>query len=189
VDGQTSGHEVHEARRLLGELGVIQGRTRADFLDGTWQWMAVWAVVCAGAAASAFSPLAGWYWMLGAPLGMAVTMAVSVRAESRVRLRRKAWPSVATGVGIGIVIGLISWRFEESVIVVAVWVVLGLGFAVLTAIDRVASAPTVFVMLSIGSTVTGVAVRDPYALYPWLAGGFSLALAYFAARAWRGVPE
>lgn len=179
---------VDEARRLLGEIDGIQIRTRADFRDGTWQWLAVWAIVCAGAAASAFTPFAGWYWMLGAPLGMAVTMVVSVRAETRIRLKRRAWPSIVTGVGMGVANTIVWLYLDGPVIVVGIWVVLGFGFAVLTSIDRVPSAPRAFVMLSILCVVGGVAVRDAYSLYPVLAMAFCMVLATFAVRVRSGVP-
>jgi hypothetical protein len=187
MDGQGFDCTVDDARRLLGELDGIQLETRADFHGEAWQWMALWAVVCAGAAASAFTPFAGVYWLLGAPVGMALSMLLGARAGTRTRLRRKPWPAVVTGVCIGVANGLISWRLEEAVIVVAIWVVLGLGFSVLMTIERIPLAPTWFSLLAIASAVAGVAVRDTFALYPVIGVAFCVLLGWCAFRTKRAV--
>jgi len=180
MDGQRFEGTVDDARRLLGELDGIQIQTRAEFHRQAWRWMALWSAVCAGAAASAFTPFAAWYWMLGAPVGLALTMLLGVRAESRRGLRRKTWPPVMTGIGIGLANGIISFRLDGAVTVVLIWVVLGLGFSVLMVIERVPRAPTWFLLLAAATAIAGYAVRDTFALYPIIGGVFSVVLGWCA---------
>lgn len=181
--------DVDEARRLVLEIGGIKDQTRADFRDGTWQWLMVWAFVCAGAAASAFTPAAGWYWMLGAPIGLVATVIVSVRAESRARIKRKVGPYVVVSIVMGCVNGAISFAFEQEVVAVAIWVVLGFGFAALTSLDRVPTAPTTFLLLAVGTVVAGVSVDDGFVLYTVAAATFCVALMGFGVTVRRAAPR
>lgn len=173
----------------MTEIGGIKDQTRADFLDGTWQWLLVWSAVCVGAAASAFTPFAEWYWMVGAPIGLAVTVLVSMRAEARVRLRRKPWPYMAVSAAIGLANGALSYAVPPEALVVGLWVVLGLGFAALTSLDRVPGAPSVFIALACFAIVAGLATPDTFGLYPILGMMFACVLGGFAFLTWRAVPE
>lgn len=189
MDVGDTGATVEEALRLIDEIDGIKGDTRAAFFDGTWQWLLVWSVVCLGAAASAFTPFAGWYWLIGAPAGLAATAIVTSRAEARVRLRRKPGPYVAAGLGMACANGVFSYALPPEIVVVAIWVVLGLGFAALTWLDRVPTAPDAFLALTGGAIVAGVAIRDRLTLYPVIAVAFAIVLARFAMVTRRSVPE
>lgn len=188
MEGSRFEASVDETRRLLGEIDGIQQRTREDFRDSSWQWMAIWAVVCCGASISAFTPLAGWYWIVAAPVGIVVTVLVGFRADQRIRVRRKIWPPMAVGAVIGLANTVLSFRLGEEAIVVAVWVVLGLGFAAISAWDRVPSAPAAFSLLSIATLVVGVAVPDRFTLYPVIGVAFAAVLGSFSFVTRRGVP-
>lgn len=184
-----SGPEVAEdARQIIAEIAGIKQRTRTNLLSCSWQWLLVWSVVCAGAAVSAFTALAGWYWVAAVPVGMAATLAVSVRAERQVSIRRKAWPYFAVAGGMALANTWVSMVFDVEVVVVGIWVVLGLGFAALAALDRLPAAASVFVALAAASGVAGVAVVDRLALYPILASGFAVTLAGFSIRTKRAMP-
>lgn len=189
MDVGDTGVTVEEALRLIGEIDGIKGDTRAAFFDGTWQWLLIWSVVCLGAAASALTPLAGWYWMIGAPAGLAATVIVTTRAEMRVRLRRKPGPYVAVGLAMACANGFFSYALAPDMIVVVIWVVLGVGFAALTWLDRVPAAPGAFVVLTGAAIVARVAVGDGLALYPFIAVAFAIVLARFAVVTWRSVPQ
>lgn len=172
--------DIDETLSLLNEMRGIKEGTRQEFRDGAWQWLLVWSAVCAGAAVSAFTPLVGWYWAFAVPVGLAVTALIEIRVEKRLRIRRKAWPYFAVGASIAVANMAVSAVFGDEVVVVGVWVVLGLGFAALVALDRIPSASALFIVLSLATLVAGVWTRDPFALYPVLGVAFAATLAALA---------
>lgn len=180
AEGSEIAVDVDEARRLLSEMDDIKEGTREEFRDGAWQWLLVWSGVCLGASISAYTPVAGWYWAIGAPIGLVLTVFVGMRVDQRLPVRRKAWPYFAVGAGIAVANTAVSMLLGEEVVVVAVWVVLGLGFAALTALDRMPSASALFIVVSLGTIVAGMWTRDPFGLYPALGLLFAVTLAALA---------
>lgn len=61
---------VTPSPKLLKEMARIQRRTKLDVRAESWRYLAVWSGVFLGAFFSSFMPnVAGWYWLLGVPLG------------------------------------------------------------------------------------------------------------------------
>ncbi|CAN5327812.1 hypothetical protein BH18ACT5_BH18ACT5_15680 [soil metagenome] len=169
---------------LLEELEGIQRRTKLDVRGESWRYLAVWAGVFFGAFLSSFLPgVAGWYWLLGVPLGY-LGMYLAYRNVEYSGVGTKAWPYATTGIGIGVANGIASFVLPEEAIVIAVWVVLGVGFAVLSWIDRQPLAASLFGALSLLALLLGLTTADTFQLYPVLALIFTFSSAGTAVGLW-----
>ena len=169
---------------MLEELRRLQRQTRLDVRSESWRYLAVWAGVFLGAFFSSFIPrVAGWYWIVGVPLGY-LGMYLAYRNVKDTGVGAKSWPYVVTGIGIGVVNGIASFVLSEAAIVVAVWVVLGAGFAVLSWIDRQPLAASLFAALSALSLLLGLTTDDTFELYPLLALIFTFTTAGTAVGLW-----
>ncbi|CAN5863806.1 MAG: hypothetical protein ACR2NT_04640 [Acidimicrobiia bacterium] len=169
---------------LLEELARIQRKTKLDVRGESWRYLAVWSVVFLGAFFSSFlSDLAGWYWVIGVPLGY-LGMYLAYRNVNDDRVGAKSWPYAVTGIGIGIVNMVASFVLPDEAIVVAVWVVLGVGFAVLSWIDRQPLAAALFAALSLLALLLGLTTEDTFQLYPVLAMIFTLITAATSFGLW-----
>jgi hypothetical protein len=169
---------------LLKELQRLQRQTKLDVRGESWRYLAVWAVVFLGAFVSSFFPrFAGWYWIPGVALGY-LGMYLAYRNVDYSGVGTKSWPYAATGVAIGVVNGFASFLLPEEAIVVAVWVVMGVGFAVLSWIDRQPLAAALFAALSVLSLLLGLQVEDTFELYPILALVFTFTAAGTSLGLW-----
>ncbi|MFN2485431.1 MAG: hypothetical protein ABR609_02265, partial [Acidimicrobiia bacterium] len=122
----------------------------------------MWSVVFLGAFFSSFlSDLAGWYWLIGVPLGY-LGMYLAYRKLDDTGVGAKSWPYAATGIGIGVINMVASFVLPDEAIVVAVWVVLGLGFAVFSWIDRQPLAAALFAALSLLALLLGLTTEDTF---------------------------
>lgn len=169
---------------MLEELRRLRRQTRLEVRSESWRYLAVWAGVFLGAFISSFnSRAAGWYWIVGVPLGY-LGMFLAYRNVKETGVRAKSWPYAVTGVGIGVVNGIASFVLSEEAIVVVVWVVMGAGFAVLSWIDRQPLAASLFAALSALALVLGITSEDTFELYPVLALTFTFASAGAAVGLW-----
>lgn len=175
---------LNSSPKLLEELARIQRRTKLDVRGESWRYLAVWSAVFFGAFMSSFVPgVAGWYWLIGVPLGY-LGMYLAYRNLTSAGVWTKSWPYVATGIGIGTANGVASFVLPEEAIVVAVWVVLGLGFAILSWIDRQPLAASMFAALSLLALLLGLTTDNTFELYPVLALIFTLITAATSLGLW-----
>lgn len=154
-----------DARRLIGEIDRLQSDTRSRLAREDWQTLAVWGLVCAGAVLSAFTPLAGWYWLIGVPVGLLGTLFLERKGHEAVA--RSSTPYWLIGAGIGALNSIAGILFPPEFIVVSMWVVLALGFAAMCLIERRAMPTGLLVgvaVLASGAAVVGVNPFDIYAL-------------------------
>ncbi|MFP5332048.1 MAG: hypothetical protein ACLGHX_06795 [Acidimicrobiia bacterium] len=121
--------------QLLAELSSIRRRTRADLACGAWRWLSLWAALSFGFVLTLVVPglhaYSGHYWLVAVPVGLAGTVAVDIfnrRADRRVR--RSEWPYWATAVGITVGNTTGSLLLTPRWILVWLWVVFAVGFAV-----------------------------------------------------------
>jgi hypothetical protein len=169
---------------LLEELQRLQRQTRLEVRAESWRYLAVWAAVFLGAFVSSFIPnVAGWYWLLGVPLGY-LGMYLAYRNVEYSGIGTKSWPYAVTGIAIGVVNSVASFLLPDEAIVVAVWVVMGFGFATLSWIDRQALAASLFVALSLLTLLLGLTVDNTFELYPVLALIFTFAAGGNALGLW-----
>jgi hypothetical protein len=181
VDDEIRSADIEEVTSLLAEVGDLKKETRADLQSDGWQWLLVWGAVCLGAALSAYTPLAPWYWMVVVPVALVVTWIVQKRIESRAPVRVKAWPYWTIGAAITVSAFGASFAFETEVTVVVVWVVLGLGFMAFSVLERQTSAAGIFLGLSVITTFLGVMTDDRLGLYPLLGFMYAISMAGVAA--------
>ncbi len=167
---------------VVAEVGRVRRQTRMSLAEGAWRYLAVWAVVFLGSFVSAFFPIAGWYWVIGVPAGY-FGMWLMLR-DLQPGVERRQTPYWITGIAIGVANTLASLLFEDEVVVVVVWVVLGLGFGFLAWFDRQPAAAGLFGALAAISAVSGVVVSDRFALYAVLALVFTVATGGVAAVLW-----
>ncbi len=193
------GHMVEDhssARQLAAHVSAVRAETRSRVFGESWHWFPVWALVCFGAAVSALGPwsdhVAGYYWLVAVPIGLAVTAGVSWRLDAGEEIGTREWPYWAVGGGIFLANTLLASWLPENVVPVAIWVVLGVGFAALCQLGRNVVGRNVMLAMAVVTFVTGWVGQDGYALYPVLAIGYGLALigmslhAHRAERAGRG---
>lgn len=166
----------------LAEVVRVRRQTRMTLAEGAWRYLAVWAVVFLGSFVSAFFPIAGWYWLIGVPAGY-VGMWLMFR-NLQPGVERSQTPYWITGIAIGVANTLASLLFDDEVVVVVVWVVLGLGFGFLAWFDRQPAAAGLFGALAAISAISGVVVDDRFALYAVLALVFTVATGGVAAVLW-----
>lgn len=170
-----------EARGLLEEVNQIKSTTRARLHATGWQWLIVWAITFSGAALTgmvpAWMPYAELYWKLATPIAIVVTAIVSIKVDSRSPLRVRSWPYWAVGLAITVATFAASSVLSDEAVIVAVWVLLGLGFAAFSWLERLAPAAWLLAGMSVVAAVLGFVVEDTFQLYPALALAFSAALA------------
>jgi hypothetical protein len=181
MDDEIRSADIDEVRSLLAEVGDLKKGTRADLQSYGWQWLLVWGAVCLGAALSAYTPLAPWYWIVVVPVALVVTWVVQERIEGRAPVRVKAWPYWTIGGAITVAAFGASFAFETEVTVVVVWVVFGLGFMGFSLLERQRTAAAVFLGLAAISTFLGIVTEDRIGLYPVLGFMFAIAMAGVSA--------
>lgn len=157
--------DIDEARRLLAAADDLQAEARREMAAHGWQWFLVWAPICLGAAISALTPIAGWYWLVGVPVGIGGTIAVSNRTHERSGVHRHAsgywWIALAmTVINFGA-----SAVLADEVIVVVVWVVFGFGFTGFAILERQPGAAALFAMLAVAVGIAGPLVENTFSLY------------------------
>lgn len=166
--------DIEEAQQMLAGVDAMQAAAREELNAHGWQWYLVWAVVCLGAAVSALTPAAGSYWRAAVPLGIAATVAVSIRQEGRSGVQRHPGPYWLVGGSITMInFGAGAWLADE-VVVVVVWVVFGVGFAAFARLERQPFAATLFMGLATATALAGLLVPDTFVLY--MVVGFVYAL-------------
>lgn len=173
--------DQQEARGLLEELANIKSTTRATLYAYSWQWLVVWSLVFFGAGSTALIPswdrLEGVYWAFAVPVALLATVVISARLESRSPVRQRAMPYWIVGGTITMATGLASIFLPDSAIVVAIWVILGIGFAAFAWLERVIPAAWLLATMGVISGLLGLVVGNTYELYPALALAFSAVLA------------
>jgi hypothetical protein len=169
---------------LLQELQRIQRQTKLEVRGESWRYLAVWAGVFLGAFASSFIPdVAGWYWLIGVPFGY-LGMYLAYRKVDYSSIGTKSWPYAVTGIAIGVLNTTASFLLADEAIVVFVWVVMGLGFATFSWIDRQALAASLFAALSVLSLLLGFTVENTFELYAILALVFAFTTAGTSVGLW-----
>ena len=145
---------------VLEEIRRLQKQTKLEVRKESWRYLAVWAAVFLGAFISSFTDLAGWYWLLGVPAGY-LGMYLAYRNVDESKVGTKSWPYAVTGIMIGVANGIASAVLPDEQIVVAIWVVLGTGFAILSWIDRQPLAAALFTSLALLALALGLHRRQP----------------------------
>ncbi len=158
---------------ILAEIGRVRRLTRGALADGSWRYLAVWSVVFFGSWATSFLPAGRYYWIVALPAGY-VGMWLMMRGQQPAAWNRDA-PYWITGAGIAVANTAAGLLLPDEAIVVVVWVVNGLGFGVLSWLDRQPAASGLFFGLGLASGGLGLAVEDRFMLYSVLALGFTLA--------------
>ncbi|HSM43515.1 MAG TPA: hypothetical protein VK969_00715, partial [Acidimicrobiia bacterium] len=67
--------------------------------------------------------------------------------------------------------------FPDEAMVIAVWVIVGFGFAAFAWLERISPAAWLLAAMAVLSGILGLVVEDTFTLYPALALSFSAALA------------
>jgi hypothetical protein len=181
MDKDMRSADIDEVKSLLAEVGELKQGTRAVLQRDGWQWLLVWGSVCLGAALSAYTPLAPWYWVGAVPVAMAVTWILEKRLEGRAPVRVKSWPYWTIGGAITAAAFGASFAFDTEVTVVVVWVVFGLGFMGFSLLERQRAAAGVFLGLAGITTFLGVVTEDRLGLYPVLGFMFAITMAGVSA--------
>lgn len=156
---------IDEAQQLLESAGQMQAAARREIHSHGWQWYLVWAAVCVGSSISVFTPITGWFWLAGAPLGIAGTIAVSIREDQRSRVQRHQRGYWLIGGAMTVINFAASAFTSDEVVVVVIWVVLGFGFAGFAMLERQPAAAALFVGLAITIGIAGFLVTDTVDLY------------------------
>lgn len=166
---------------LLKELNSLSVNTRRILREDGWQWLLIWAAVCAGAG---ISELIGveWYWLIALPVALVLTAVVTMRIDSRKPVRRKAWPYWIIGVGITTANVLGGLTMSPETLSFAGWVVFGAGFTGFALLERQHWAAGLLASLSMLSLVLGVVSEDATVLYPYLAFLFAVGLGLVSLR-------
>jgi len=170
------------ADEILDEARRVRRLTRGALADGSWRYLAVWSAVFGGSWVTSYFPIAGYYWVFGLPLGY-LGMWLMYRGQQPAAWNRDA-PYWITGGAIGLVNTAASFLLPEEAVVVVVWDVIGLGFGVLSWLDRQPAASALFIGLAVASAVLGLVVKDHFELYSALALVFTLASAGAAFTLW-----
>ncbi|HUP15255.1 MAG TPA: hypothetical protein VM848_04310 [Acidimicrobiia bacterium] len=128
-----------------------------------------------------------YYWIVALPGGY-LGMWLMVRDQEPAAGNRDA-PYWITGAGIAVVNTVADVLLPDEAIVVVVWLVIGLGFGVLSWLDRQPAAFGLFFGLGLASGVLGLVVEDRFVLYSVLAlvstlasGGAGITLWLWARR-------
>lgn len=165
--------EVSTPKEILEEAGRVRRLTRGALADGSWRYLAVWSVVFLGSWITSFFPVGQYYWIAGVPAGY-LGMWLMLRGQQPPAWNRDA-PYWGTGLAIAVANTAAGFLLPDEAVVVVVWVVIGLGFGVLSWLDRQPAAAAVFFGLGLASGILGVVVEDRFVLYRALALVFTLA--------------
>jgi len=165
--------QVSTPDEILAEIGRVRRLTRGALADGSWRYLAVWSVVFLGSWVTSFFPLGKYYWIIAIPAGY-LGMWLMFRGQQPAAWNRDA-PYWITGAGIAVANTTAGLLLPDEAIVVVVWVVIGLGFGVLSWLDRQPAASGLFFGLGLASGVLGLVVEDRFLLYSVLALVFTLA--------------
>jgi hypothetical protein len=176
--------DVDDAQSLLAEVGRLKEQTRVELQTDGWQWLLVWGMVCLGAALSASTPFAPWYWVAAVPVALFVTWRLQAHLNGRAPVRRKEWPYWAIGAAMTVVLFGSSFVVPGEIMVVLVWVVFGLGFGGLASLDRQWLQAVLFGSLALGSLVAGIVVEDRFPLYALLGFLYAAGMLATAGALW-----
>lgn len=126
--------------QLLDELAAIRCRTQRDLNNGAWRWLLLWAGLSAGfvlmLAVPVLHPVSRWYWSAAVPLGLAGTVLVDLlNPDADRRVCKAGWPYVAATLGITIANVAGSLLLPGAWVLVWIWIVFALGFAVLLRLE------------------------------------------------------
>jgi hypothetical protein len=174
--------DADEARRMLESADDLQAAARREINAHSWQWFLVWAVVCLGAAVSAFTPIAGWFWIVGVPVGIGGTIAISARQHERSGVQRYPGGYWLIGGAMTVINFGASALLSDEVIVVVIWVVFGLGFTGFAMLERQPGAAVIFACLALATGIAGALVPDTFDLYVVAGIVFALAMVVVAVR-------
>jgi hypothetical protein len=167
---------------ILAEVGRVRRLTRGTLAEGSWRYLTVWSVVFFGSWATSFFYVGRYYWIVALPAGY-LGMWLMFRGQDPAAWNRDA-PYWITGAGIAVVNTVAGVLLPDEAIVVVVWVVIGLGFGVLSWLDRQPAASGLFFGLGLASGVLGLVVEDRFLLYSVLALVFTLASGGAAITLW-----
>lgn len=170
-----------EARGILEELTEIKSATRARLHASSWQWLVVWCLAFLGsgltAVVPAWMPIADVYWMYSTPIALVLTVVISSKLEARSPVRQRPLPYWLVGLAIMIASFAAGALLPDEAMVVAVWVIVGFGFAAFAWLERISPAAWLLALMAVLSGILGLLVEDTFHLYPALAFSFSAALA------------
>jgi hypothetical protein len=172
---------------LLAEVIRVRRLTRGALADGSWRYLAVWSVVFLGSWITSFYPIGQFYWILGLPVGY-IGMWLMFRGQQPAAWNRDA-PYWITGLSIAVVNTAAGLILPDEAVVVVVWVVIGIGFGVLSWLDRQPVASGLFFGLGVASGVLGLVVEDRFLLYNALALVFTLAAGGAGLILWLGARQ
>ena len=158
---------------ILAEVGRVRRLTRGALADGSWRYLTVWSMVFFGSWATSFFPVGRFYWIFALPAGY-LGMWLMFRGQQPAAWNRDA-PYWITGATIAVANTTAGLFLPPEAIVVVVWMIIGLGFGVLSWLDRQPSSSGLFFGLGLASGVLGLVVEDRFLLYRVLALVFTLA--------------
>lgn len=150
---------------LLDELAAIRRRTQRDLNSGAWRWLFLWAGLSAGfvltLAVPVLQPISHWYWSVAVPLGLTGTvLADLLNPDTDRRVRKADWPYVATTVGITIANVAGSLLLPGEWVLVWIWIVFALGFAVLLWLEGERQFARALVVLAGAYCIVAPMTRD-----------------------------
>ena len=186
--------QVSSPDEILAEVDRLRRMTRGALAEGSWRYLAIWSVVFLGSWITSLFPVGQYYWIVGVPAGY-LGMWLMFRGQEPAAWNRDA-PYWGTGLSIAVANTAASLLLPDEAIVVVVWVVIGLGFGVLSWLDRQPAAAALFFGLGFASGVLGLVAEDRFVLYSALAlvftlatGGAGLTLWLWARRQTSGLAE
>lgn len=161
--------QTEEPLEILADVEALRHRTTAELNADGWQWMVIWSLVAFGAGVTALvealEGMAGFYWMAAVPIALIATAVVERRSKEQRAVRRDIGPYWAVGSAMGVANVAVSFVFEPEVIVIVIWVVIGLGFAMFAHFDRDRPTTVMYVVASLLAAGLGIVASDAFAAY------------------------
>ena len=161
--------QTEDPVEILADVETLRYRTSTALNADGWQWMAVWSLVAFGAGVTALvealERVAGFYWIVAVPLALIATAMLERRSKEQRAVRRDGRPYWAVGAAIGLINVAASFLLEPELIVIVIWVVIGLGFAVFAHLDGDRPSMSMYVVASLLAVALGIFASDAFAAY------------------------
>lgn len=161
--------QTEDPLEILADVEALRHRTSTALHADGWQWMMVWSLVAFGAGVTALvealEGIAGFYWVGAVPLALIATATLERRSKEQRAVRRDGRPYWAVGAAMGVINVAASFVFEPELIVIVIWVVIGLGFAVFGHLDGDRPTMVMYVVASLFAAALGIVASDAFAAY------------------------
>lgn len=173
--------QTEDPLEILAGVEALRDRTSTALNADGWQWMLVWSLVSFGAGLTALvdalEGISGFYWMLAVPIALAATALLERRSKEHRAVRRDVRPYWRVGATMLAVNLLASVALEPEAIVIVIWVVIGLGFAMFAHLDGDRPTTVMYGGASVVSAALGILASDAFAAYAAISMMFSGLLA------------